>query len=152
MITLSLSSKAARLAPYRQIDALVPQILSHAGINEAVDVSILVRDDRTLARLNKRYRNISQPTDVLSFPADYQNPETGNRYLGDLAISYQRITAQAAEHGVTEPCEFLLLLTHGLLHLAGYDHDQPGRKASMRRKQSAILAELGCVLQHEVIE
>ncbi len=102
------------------------------------ELSILLADDETLRDLNRRYRNIDRPTDVLSFPMD--DPSL----LGDVAISMERVRSQAARYGVTEDEELIRLLVHGILHLAGYDHVRGGRQARrMREKEKELLEKLG---------
>src|SRR5581483_4947788 len=78
----------------------------------------LVTDDAELRRLNNEFRGHNLPTDVLSFPAD--TPEM----LGDLAISWDRAKAQAAEHGHDVADEIRILMLHGVLHLTGLDHER----------------------------
>lgn len=151
MISVSISRNAPKLASFKQTRALVETILPQIGIIDEVEVSITIKNDAALAKLNKQYRGIPEPTDVLSFPGEFTDPETGRRYLGDIVISYERITAQAEEHLVTPDCEYKLLLTHGLLHLAGHDHGTTVEKRKMRKAQTAILKQLGCEFAEEVI-
>ena len=73
--------------------------------------------DKNIHKLNRRFRNVDKPTDVLSFPAD----EKAN--LGDIAISIDRAAAQAKENGLALDDEIAQLILHGLLHLCGYDHE-----------------------------
>ena len=92
------------------------------GLHGAVDV--LLTTDAELKRLNRTYRGKNQPTDVLSFPAE---PVPGlpeaHQHAGDLAISLPIAARQAKEHGHTLTAELRVLLLHGLLHLAGLDHE-----------------------------
>jgi probable rRNA maturation factor len=82
----------------------------------------LITTDAELQRLNREFRRRDYPTDVLSFPAEAQAglPEG---YLGDLAISWQRARAQASEYGHSVETEIQVLMLHGVLHLAGMDHE-----------------------------
>jgi probable rRNA maturation factor len=117
--------------------------LEHEGL-PAAELSILLSDDAKLAALNKSYRGVDEPTDVLAFPAgeDGTVPEEMG-YLGDIAISVPRAREQAAEagHGVME--ELQLLVIHGTLHLLGHDHAEPDEKERMWSAQRAVLAALG---------
>src|SRR5687767_14252226 len=80
--------------------------------------------DRQIKILNKRFRGLAKPTDVLSFPAaDDEFAETSHPSLGDIAISVERAESQAAENGLTFEKEVAQLILHGLLHLCGYDHE-----------------------------
>jgi probable rRNA maturation factor len=82
----------------------------------------LVTTDAELRRLNRIYRRKDQPTDVLSFPAS-PAPGSGNRYLGDVAISWQRARKQARSFGHSTEVEIQVLMLHGVLHLMGLDHE-----------------------------
>lgn len=77
-------------------------------------------DDDEMRRLNREFRGIDAPTDVLSFPGD-ETPE--GRYLGDVAISVPRAEQQAADRGHSLEKEVRLLVLHGVLHCLGYDHE-----------------------------
>jgi len=82
------------------------------------EVEVLLTSDAHIKRLNKQFRNKNKPTDILSFPAGQQAP-----YAGDLAISLQTAARQATEHNHPLQAELKILLLHGLLHLAGQDHE-----------------------------
>jgi probable rRNA maturation factor len=90
-----------------------------AGLSGVVDV--LLADDATLRRLNRQYRGKNKATDVLSFPA-LEGP-AGEVMGGDLAISLETAARQAAEQGHSLRDEVRILMLHGVLHLAGYDHE-----------------------------
>jgi probable rRNA maturation factor len=113
------------------------------GLLEAVGrqtdmLSVLLTDDAELRELNRRYRGIDAPTDVLSFPLE----EPGQ--LGDVAISLQTAARQAAALGHPLGTEAAILLAHGLLHLCGYEHEGSAALARrMRRKEAEILAVAG---------
>jgi probable rRNA maturation factor len=79
----------------------------------------LITNDRELQRLNREFRGKDYATDVLSFPAEEIASEP---FLGSLAISAQRASAQAKEYGHSREQEIEILMLHGLLHLAGMDH------------------------------
>ena len=100
------------------------------------EVQVLLADDRLLRRLNREFRRKNAATDVLSFPA---SPETAEGHAGDLAISLDTAARQAAEHGHTLRDEVRILLLHGVLHLAGMDHETDGgemaaQEAALRHK------------------
>lgn len=117
--------------------------LDHEKVLQPVEMSIRVSDDTELHKLNKEFLGMDGPTDVLSFPADEIDPETGILYLGDIAISLPRATEQASLAGHAKEYELELLVVHGTLHLLGYDHAEPDEKQRMWAVQSNILAELG---------
>ncbi|MGH2523455.1 MAG: rRNA maturation RNase YbeY, partial [Anaerolineales bacterium] len=82
------------------------------------------------------------PTDVLSFPSEETDPETGMRYFGDIAISFPHAHAQAAAGGHPVAAELQLLVVHGVLHLLGHDHAKRAEKARMWAAQAEILKKL----------
>ncbi len=116
--------------------------LGHQGASAQAVISIVISDDAQLLDLNRQFRGIDAPTDVLSFPADFTDPESGAAYLGDVVISYPRVVAQAQSGGHTPEAELQLLIVHGVLHLLGYDHGNDEDKAAMWAAQSEILNAL----------
>lgn len=108
------------------------------------DLSIVITDDPGIQKLNHEFRNINKPTDVLAFPSDEVDPDTGRRYLGDVILSIQKAQAQAAAGNNTLEDELQLLVVHGVLHLAGYDHAEESEKERMDSLQKKILIRLGC--------
>jgi len=86
---------------------------------------------------------IDAPTDVLSFNVDEIDPETGNYYLGDIIISYQKANEQAVTAGHEIQSELSLLIIHGVLHLLGMDHDTPESQEPMWKIQDQILSDMG---------
>jgi probable rRNA maturation factor len=100
------------------------------------EVEVLLADDSTLRSLNKSFRGKNKSTDVLSFPTP---AEIGHAHAGDLAISLETAARQAAAYGHTLRDEVRILLLHGLLHLAGEDHETDNgematREAALRRE------------------
>jgi probable rRNA maturation factor len=111
---------------------------------EGAELSITLVDDETIARLNAQWRQVEGPTDVLAFPMD-QAPEEGPppRVLGDIVISVERALEQAAQEGHSLEREMEELLVHGLLHLVGYDHQEPREAERMARRQAELVSLLG---------
>jgi probable rRNA maturation factor len=109
------------------------------------DASLVFTDDREVRQLNKTYRDIDSPTDVLSFPSEEIDPLTGSQYLGDVIISIERALAQAeaAKHPLEE--ELSMLIVHGCLHLSGLDHYSDDDRKVMQNHQESILKSLGVV-------
>jgi probable rRNA maturation factor len=103
-------------------------------------VSILLTSDRGIRRLNRRFRGKDRPTDVLSFPAE-RSLAGAEKMAGDLAISLETALRQAAEQGHALSTEIKLLLLHGLLHLAGYDHEAD--QGQMARREFELRRRLG---------
>lgn len=109
------------------------------------DVSVLLCDDRAIRELNGRYRNIDEPTDVLSFVSgdEYEDDELGTRVnAGDIAISLDTLAANAAYFSVVEDEELKRLALHGLLHLSGLDHEDNDPSREMLRYQEDLLEKL----------
>lgn len=107
------------------------------------EVTVVIEDDDFIQKLNRSYRDIDAPTDVLSFPADFIDPEIEAPYLGDIIISYPRARAQAEQGGHAPIAEIQLLLVHGLLHLLGFDHADEEQKSEMWALQQDFLNQLG---------
>jgi probable rRNA maturation factor len=108
-----------------------------------VDVSIAIVGDRKIQQLNKQYRQIDAPTDVLSFSSDAVDPISGAPYLGDIIISLPSAQRNALNSGHPLMDEMQLLIVHGILHLDGYDHDTKKNKDSMWKLQEKLLTNLG---------
>lgn len=102
------------------------------------EVTVCFVDDREIARLNRRFRGKPKATDVLSFPADGDGhgefPVEGNNYLGDIAISPEAAKRNARRFGRTLEDELRVLILHGVLHLAGYDHETDQGEMDMLEK------------------
>lgn len=119
--------------------------MTHESISDGAAVTLLLTDDDYLRQLNLQYRGEDRATDVLSFPGGDPIPGAENllEYLGDIAISVETAKAQAAAKGHEATAELQLLAVHGVLHLAGYGHDDEEGKAAMWAAQEAILGRLG---------
>lgn len=120
-----------------------------ACLDEVVSLTVVIAGDERVRSLNNEHRNVDAATDVLSFPADYVDPDLGHRYLGDVVISLPTAEAQAKErgHGLEE--ELQLLVVHGVLHLLGHDHLEKDDRQEMWSTQGDILAQLGLDLDVE---
>jgi probable rRNA maturation factor len=101
------------------------------------EVEVLLTSDAELKRLNKAFRGKNKATDVLSFPTP---PEIAEEHAGDLAISLETAARQAAQYGHTLSDELKILLLHGLLHLAGEDHETDS--GEMAEREAALRTEL----------
>src|SRR5262245_11316945 len=104
------------------------------------EISLAFVDNPTIHRLNQRYLQHDEPTDVLSFPLS----EPGARRLaGELVIGAEVAQAQARERGHDVGAELALYVIHGLLHLCGYDDKTPDAAVEMRRRERHYLREVG---------
>lgn len=110
----------------------------------AASLTIVIADDETVRQLNRQFRDVDAPTDVLSFLADPLPPEIADEppYLGDLIIAYPYAAAQARREGHALQDSLALLVVHGVLHLLGYDHDTEENRAAMWAAQAQALATL----------
>lgn len=108
----------------------------------AVTFGVHFTTDNEIQSLNHQYRGIDKPTDVLSFDADVYDPEEELTYLGDIILSVPTMQRQAALASHPEDTEILLLITHGILHLNGYDHATRVDKEDMWKLQAEILAAI----------
>ena len=129
--------------------------LAAEGMELPCEIDVLLTSDEGIHQINLDMRNVDRPTDVLSFPAlelaEGQLPDeedadvaTGFVPLGDMAISLERVKAQAKEYGHSNRRELAYLAVHSVLHLLGYDHmDEGAQKARMREREETIMAALG---------
>lgn len=139
-ITPSLTALLKQVAE-ATLTAVAPQFAPVA------EVSLTVVDDEQIHELNRTYRGVDAPTDILSFAQlegdELAAPPGGPVLLGDLVLSAERAVAQAQEYGHSLEREVAFLTCHGLLHLLGYDHETAEAEAEMMGKTEAILADLG---------
>ena len=130
----------------RRLRSTARRLLLAEGCAENAELSILLTDDRTIQALNRDYRGVDAPTDVLAF-SQAEGEDFGAAEdecpLGDVVISVETAERQAAErgHGLEEEIE--LLLAHGVLHLLGYDHERPEDENRMFARQSELLSGVG---------
>ena len=120
-------------------------ILESVGLS-ALELSLLFTEDGEMKDLNRQYRGKDKTTDVLSFPQSDggKAPDEAHGLLGDVVISVDTAQRQANEYGVTLTEEIDRLLIHGILHLAGYDHETSTTDAKkMRAKEESLIKKLG---------
>lgn len=132
-----------------EYDSLVPGveqasllILDRLGI-DGWEFSVFLCNDDIIRAMNKLYRNLDEPTDVLSFSQDGSiNPDTGGVIAGDVVISYDTVKRHAEEQGIAPSEELLRMLVHGILHLTGMDHKDKESEDAMLRKQEEMVASI----------
>ncbi|MHB0870337.1 MAG: rRNA maturation RNase YbeY [Chloroflexota bacterium] len=138
----------------QSLESVLAEALAGRGFGGRVSVGLVITDDEGIRELNHRYRGIDAPTDVLSFPLqEYEAPEKPRLQfplppdeplpLGDIVISYPRAVEQAQEYGHSLDRELAFLTVHGLMHLLGYDHEDPAQAQQMRSEEEAVLQRLG---------
>jgi len=125
-------------------------VLELENIEGKAEISVRLVDDGEIHSLNKQYRDVDRPTDVLSFPLMREdggfdiNPATGAKLIGDIVISVPRAVAQGEEYGHGLRREIAFLAAHSMFHLLGYDHENGGLEAvKMREKEETVLTQLG---------
>ena len=152
-------NKAPKLRIYFESDTAIPtpyslkmllrravaETLRYEGVESDCEVSVTFTDNEGIHALNKEYRNIDRPTDVLSFPQiDYESGESAEGALGDIVLSLERADEQAKEFGHSFERECAFLCVHSVLHLLGYDHELSEEDdADMRKRQRDIMDVMG---------
>lgn len=124
------------------IEKVIDASFQYEGI-EKINVSVLICDDQEIHRLNKQFRDMDKPTDVLSFPMYDDEGNLDPDELGDIVISLERAKLQAEEYGHSLTREVAFLTAHSMLHLFGYDHIDDAEREEMFEKQEEILNKLG---------
>ncbi len=128
---------------------ILEPLLTYALEVENVDnleFNVIIINNEEIHKINKEYRGIDRPTDVISFALeDYKDIKYENDYrvLGDIYISIDKVREQAKEYGHSEKRELAFLAVHGLLHLLGYDHMEKEDEKVMFSKQELILDGYG---------
>ena len=134
---------------------IINKVIKEWFCNEGLDklklyISITLTNPEEIQKINKKYRNIDKPTDVLSFPM-FQKEEIedliSSNYeiedvLGDIIISIPKVKEQANEYGHSFERELAYMVVHGFYHLMGYDHMNDDDKKEMRKKEDEILNKL----------
>jgi len=134
------------------VKKIVRQVLKAEEVAHPYEVSMVFTDSETVQQLNRDYRGMDEPTDVLAFymlPQGEGNdsfglpPDEVTR-LGEVIISYPQAMEQAREQGHSPERELALLIVHGILHLLGYDHEKPEEEDEMRKREKELLEK--CLL------
>jgi probable rRNA maturation factor len=148
MINLIISDQFQNMVSESQLTNAAEIVLNQEEVGPDAELSIVIDDDDRLRDLNNQFLGIDSPTDVLSFPADEHDPDSGLHYIGDIIVSYPRASEQAAVANELVSEELQLLVIHGTLHLLGYDHSDPTEKAAMWNAQQLALNAIGCKIQN----
>jgi probable rRNA maturation factor len=127
-----------------EIVALARHVLDGMRVNAQAELSVLLVDEAAMEQLNRQWMDEAGPTDVLSFPMDElrpgreeEDPQPG--LLGDVVLCPQVARRQARQAGHSNEEELLLLTTHGILHLLGFDHAEPEEEQEMFDLQRRLL-------------
>ena len=130
-------------------EAVAHDVLQAEGVSPPFEVSVILTDEDTVHAMNRQYRNVDAPTDVIAFYTEdggatgdqFVIPGDGVRRLGDVVISFPQALEQAHEQGHSVEKELTLLITHGLLHLLGYDHMAEEDAPRMRGREAVLMDE-----------
>lgn len=150
-ITVSISPNVSSTFDSQWLVNLANETVNLLKLKKTVEFSILITSNRKIKQLNKKYRNIDEPTDVLSFympqnsnkkNVDFITPPDSLIHLGEIIISYEQTVKQAMEESVNVSMELMVLTVHGILHLLGYDHELPEEEKKMREKEEEVKAKL----------
>lgn len=132
-----------------ELEKLLQAVLTRGAelqhVPEDAEISVLICDADEIHELNKTYRSVDAPTDVLSFALNEgeDNDVEEEKMLGDIVINLDRAVEQAKEYGHSREREMAYLAVHGFLHILGYDHYEEEEKKEMRKAEEAILGSLG---------
>ena len=127
-----------------EIVALARHVLAQTRVHPQAELSVVLVDETAMEQLHVQWMDEPGPTDVLSFPMDELRPGTDGEespagLLGDVVLCPQVAAAQARQAGHSTAEELLLLTTHGILHLLGYDHAEPDEEKEMFGLQRKLL-------------
>lgn len=128
----------------KAIEHTIRTCIENESLDGDFEVSVSFVTNEEIHELNKMYRNVDRPTDVLSFPMDEDEEEFEGEpiMLGDIVMSTEKIIEQSKEFCHSLQREMLYLVTHSVLHLFGYDHIEEEDKKIMREKEKVIMKKL----------
>ena len=130
---------------------IAQDVLQAESVTPPYEISLVFTDSEMVQRLNRGYRGVDEPTDVLAFymlpgktttDLPFILPPNGVTHLGEIIISYPQAEEQAREQGHSVAQELALLIIHGILHLLGYDHEQPEEEAKMRTRERELVEKV----------
>ena len=150
MLNLILPASYAKEIDQNRLGLALRETLRHQNINEQSSVTLRLTNNRLIRQYNLAWLGVDAATDVLSFENAYTDPESGEHYLGDILISFEKARNQArlGNHSLQDEIE--MLFVHGLLHIAGHDHDKKETWERMNLAQDAILEKIGNPLRGSI--
>jgi len=145
-VSVEVNNESGVDADEAEIVALARRVLARMRVHPQAELSVVLVDEPAMEQLHVQWMDESGPTDVLSFPMDELRPgvdgeESAPGLLGDVVLCPQVAARQAHKAGHTTQDELLLLTTHGILHLLGYDHAEPEEEREMFGLQRKLLLE-----------
>lgn len=148
-VTIDINDETTELSgpSLKMLEEVLELAADMEDIKGEAELSVTIVTNEAIQEINKEYRGIDKPTDVISFALDDEEPFTDGddvpHLLGDIVISLPRAIEQAEEYGHSFEREFAFLGVHGLLHLLGYLHDSEPEEKEMFARQEEILKEYG---------
>jgi len=147
-VTIEVNNETATNLDEKDLSDLCRFVLDRMRIHPQAELAVLLVDVETMAQLHAQWMDEPGPTDVLSFPMDELRPtprdeEPTPGLLGDVVLCPDVAREQARHTGHSFQDELRLLTTHGILHLLGYDHGEPGEEKQMFGLQEQLLADWG---------
>lgn len=146
-IGIDIDPQFSDMVDEKRVQALALQVLAAEGMAKPYEVSLAFTDSETVQRLSRDYRKLDEPTDVLAFSLRdrpdanclFVMPPDGVTHLGEVIISCPKAAEQARQQGYSSDRELALLIIHGMLHLLGYDHEQPDDERKMKERERSLL-------------
>ncbi len=144
-ISVRVEPAFADLVSERPVKQIARKVLESEDVDDGSELSVVITDDETVQELNRRFRDRDETTDVLSFGLDldtganFATPPGTRHQLGEVVISLPTARRQAEDAGHELLDELLHLLVHGILHILGYDHEQPKEAEAMREQEESLL-------------
>ena len=149
MVEIFYDDGIEKIAEEALLKKVVECVLKEEKIKKNLDIYITLTNNENIRVINAEHRNIDRATDVLSFPMFDRNEIESLRrddgtedILGDIIVSVEKVREQAEEYGHSFERELAYLVTHGMLHLLGYDHMIEEEKVVMRKREEEILGIL----------
>ena len=140
-MTVELVNRSGALVPEEQMHSLINFGIEYMDFNPECEISLSFVDVHEMEELHIKWMQEDGPTDVLSFPMDMPESKTDVVILGDIVISPAVAAKQAIDAGHSTEHEMFILVTHGLLHILGYDHADPDEEKVMFTLQEKIVRE-----------
>lgn len=143
-LTIQLAPQIEVEVDEERLHHLAVKTLLLEGVAQSLELGLFITDDEGIKELNRRYRGVDEPTDVLAFGGEVEGfvSAPDQPHLRDIVISYPRAASQAQERGHSVAQEIDLLFLHGLLHLLGYEDETPKKRVRMWARQEEVLGAL----------
>ncbi len=148
-LVIDLAVEAEGWNAVSDLDALIRRAIDAAQttggltLKDGAELSVLLCDDAAIRTLNRDWRGLDRPTNVLSFPASSPLPLAKKPFLGDLAVAFDTVQREAEHDGKAFTDHLTHLIVHGFLHLVGYDHETDHEAETMEALETRILKGIG---------